>query len=224
MRVYPLDTKTRKIPIRSWEFAVRSLSDPGKKLRFEYKCPLRNGELGLGMMGSIGMFTVEQVKCLEKLGEGVFECAIIVNRVRCSNVVRLKIDHAYTPTNEPAIRLVAIQPMTGGHVTHLGIWVVPPHTDPHLTPYTVGQGITLVIDGVEHRIGLLLFSGSIMPLPAGESFLEILTLDGFLPPISPSRSFKVQAKLLDYQSAVTTISYDPSIGAEFDKAFKKGRD
>ena len=224
MRIYPPDTKTRKIPIRSWEFAVRSLSDPAKKLRFEYKCPVDKGEIGLQFLGSIGMFTTEQVKQLEKLGDGLFECAIILNGVRHSNTVRLKIDRAYTPTNEPAIRLVAIQPMTGDHVTQFGIWFVPQHADPHLTQQVFWQGLTLVIDGVERRIGLLVFSGSILPLRSGESFQEILTLDGFLPPISPTRSYKVQAKLLDYQSAVTTISYDPAVGAEFDKAFKKRRD
>ena len=220
MRIYPLDTKTRQIPVRSWEFAVRSLSDPAKKLRFEYKCPVNNGYIGLQFLGSIGMFTAEQVKQLEKLGEGRFECAIILNWVRHSNVVRLKIDHAYTPTNEPAIRLVAIQPMTGDHVTQLGIWFVPQHADPHLTQQVFWQGLTLGIDGVEHRIGTLLFSGSILPLPSGESFQEILPLDGFQPPVPPNRSYKVQAKLLDYQSAVTTIYYDPAIGSAFDNAFK----
>ena len=245
MFIYPPDTKTRNIPVRSWEFAVRSLSDPAKKLRFEYKCPVPNGEIGLQFAGSIGSFTAEQVKRLEKLGEGIFECAIILNGVRHSNVVRLKIDHAYTPANEPAIRLVAIQPMTGDHITHLGIWVVPPQADPYLTQQAFWSGITLVIDGVEHRLEFVVFSGSILPLRSGESFQEILPLDDFRPPISLKRSYKIQAKLFlisrmllssggkstaihgdqtDYQSAVTTISYDPDIGAEFDNAFKNWRD
>lgn len=240
MLIYPRDPTTTNLIVRTWEFAVRSLEDPAKKLRFDYKCPLRDGYIGLQFAGSIGSFTAEQVKRLEELGEGVFECALLLNGVRHSNVVRLKINHSYTPTNDRPIRLVAIQPLSDNNVTHIGIWAVPPRLDPKLTNFAVWSGTTLVIDGDAHRRGMIMWGGAIYPLPAGKSFGMILPLAGYEPPVQPKRSYKVQAKLFltgvaellsggkrmelhgeqpDYESATTTISCDPEIGKRFDEAF-----
>jgi hypothetical protein len=91
---------------------------------------------------------------------------------------------------------------------------------------------------------MIVWGGAIYPLPSGKSFGMVLPLDGYEPPISTKRSYEIQAKLFligitqllsggkrteiqseqpDYESAATTISYDPNIGAKFDEVFKSAQ-
>ncbi len=214
-------SKTGRIKIQSWEFALCSTDNSGKLLKFQYECPVRGGEVGLGYYGWFGQFSKEQITLLDKLGKGSFGCAILVNGVRCSNVVRVNIDPAYKAAKEPVLRVVPIQMVGVDHVTHLGVWMVPPEKrDARLTNFAAAMGMEFVVDGVASRIEAMAWTGPVGILPSGESYGTIWELASLKPKIPTKAKYKVQAKLFEYESAVEEIVYDPKHGADFDRALK----
>lgn len=126
----PGNPQIRHTGIGVWEFAVRSLASNGigMRLKFQGLDPFPKGEIGNLFGGSINsyQFGKDQIKQLNDLLEGTFECAILGDGVRCSNVGQLTIDHSYSGDSDPVIRVVAIQPVAGDQVTEIGVWIVPP--------------------------------------------------------------------------------------------------
>lgn len=241
--VTPLKSQSGHTKIQSWEFAIRSLTHPEKTMRLQHESFMVHKEIGAGLGGSgyFKQFTEKQIQNLNGLGEGTFECAILVNGVRCSNVVLVRIDSEYKPTKEPVLRVVPIQPVGVDHVTHIGIWIVPAQKPgSRLTCFSPNAKLILVVDGIEYRHLIVSGNGLDGGLPAGKPWGTIMKLSGFHqfipdlarkshtlkellnshPQIPVKVKYEVQAKLFEYESSVVGMIFDPNPGAEFDRVMQ----
>ncbi len=207
------DLGDRKSGSDLYEFAVRSLTDPENKTRFRYPDPTGEGQWGEPFSHD------EYFESLNRLGAGNFECAFLRNGARCSNVVRIKIEPGDQSASEPVLRVVPIQMIGENHVTHLGVWVVPPKKpDSRITNYSLHGDIILVVDGIEYERHCI-WDGMVAPLKLGRGYGAILELKEFRPKIPAKTKCKVQVKMFEYESEVEEIAVDPDHGKKFDSAF-----
>lgn len=206
------------------EFAVCSSSHPEQHRRFgkadsDYLLPdLTRVPVGGTYGGGIYFYKNGSLPVSE-MGEGTFLIAILIDGVRCSNVIHVTIQHDYDATKEPPLRVFATQPLTGNLITRLNVWIVPPKLDPKLTNIAASDA-ELAVDGGNWRTprpGTT--CGPVYPLQPGMPFMSTCLLDFYNPSIPSFRHAKVQARLLDFTSKETEISYDPTDAKLFDKAF-----
>jgi hypothetical protein len=205
------------------EYAACSTSNPGKKWRIsaigdrnffqDIAQMTRGGNYGGGLY-----FDLDEASEMDALGDGTFLFAVLIDGVRCSNVIRVKIQHDYNAKAEPPLRVFAIQPLKGDTIQQLGVWVVPPVLNEKLTNF-VASAVDLSIDGTWHTTSVGIWTGPVSPLKPWESAGENCYFENYVPPIVPFKHAKVQARLLDYTSAVTDLSFDPSDTRQFDRAF-----
>jgi hypothetical protein len=216
-----------KAPFRgSLEFAACLVSDAGKKWRVPAAQVEASGALkdisnmaqGGGYGGGI-YFQHGQTSKMDVLGDGTFLFAILVDGKRCSNVIRVTIQHDYDAKLEPALRVFAIQPQEGDALHQLGVWIVPPVLDKKLTNFAASS-IDLSIDGGWHTAGKGIWIGFVYPLHPGRSDVGSCFFESYSPPIAPFSHAKVQARLLGYTSSLTDISFDPADSRHFDHAFE----
>jgi hypothetical protein len=208
-----------KAPFRGvMEYAVCSISNEKEKWRFPGTGEVLHGMLCMTQGGNFSGGIYFEKNFLDDFGDGTFLFAILIDGVRCSNVIRVRIQHDYDPAKEPPLRVFAIQPLNGNEIQRIGVWVVPPVESKKLTNF-VADIFAISINDQWHLYRPIAWRGLDMPLPAHVSAAQNCFFDLCTPPISPFKRARVQVRLLNYLSAVTELSFDPTDSERLDRTF-----
>ncbi len=215
-------TMVFKPPFRgTMEFAACSISNKEKKWCLQSNTDFCSDVRKMTQGGTYGgglYFPSPQNTAMDSTGDGTFLFAVLIDGVRCSNVIRVTIKHDYDAKMEPPLRVFAIQPLSGDTVQQLGVWVTPPVADKKLTNF-VASAIDLSIDGEWHTTSVGAWDGAVYMLKPNVSDGESCFFDFYKPPIAPFKRAKVQARLLNYTSAITEVSFDSSDARQYDQTF-----
>jgi hypothetical protein len=180
--------------VKTWDLAVCSASDPARQALIPLPNPLsvdahgnRNLDLGLWTPGG---FPAGQ---LDALGEGTFLCAIVGDGQRHSNVSRVNISHDYQRTPMAGVRVFALA-FPDEDIRRIAVRVVPaPGEDLHLMDLAFPA---ISVKGTWHRPTMMNWEGPNSELNSGESYVRIVSLDNYNPPIPTFKKADVEVKLI----------------------------
>lgn len=159
-----------------------------------------------------------QIRRIEPLDDDEYLLAIYVNGVRCSNVVKIRVDSKFDPATEPTVRLIPFEVRPGQKLGYLGIQAIGPKPqDPMFTNMALSFP-DLLVDGVLRKVTGRSWSGPVYPLRPGQQHEEILDLRYYKPAIDLGRKHTVRAIVGKYESASVDIGLDKPLARAWDEA------
>jgi hypothetical protein len=223
--VEPSDVDHFPASVKTWSLAVCSAKDPSRKTLVPLENPLvsdPNGSRGLDLaLWTPGRIPVSE---LDEMGEGTFLCAVVGDGQRYSNVSRVTINRSYQRTALPGVSVVAL-PFPDPDVRQLAVRVVP-GPDDHLDMFDLVYP-SFSINGSWSRPRMLSWKGTNSILQPGKSYVRIVKLDKYDPPIAPFNKAEVQVKIVeDYPKAEAAfppgLAGDPATAVKTWLAGQKG--
>jgi len=159
-----------------------------------------------------------QIRRIEPLDDGEYLLAIYVNGVRCSNVVKIRVDSKFDPGTEPTLRLVPFEVRPGQKLGYLGIQAIgPTPQDTKLTNMALSFP-DLLVDGILRKVRIQAWSGPVYPLRPGQQHEEMLDLSHYEPAIDLRQEHTVKAIVGKYESPPVVIGFNGPLGQAWDEA------
>jgi hypothetical protein len=144
---------------------------------------------------------------LSGIGTGEYQVALIVNGIRASNVISIKIDPKFNPATAPPLELGVIEPNPFSSRARLIVRARGPTPfDPQFKTYDV-YWAAVVIDGIERILQVRFTSGTSVALESGTSCWFIPNLTNYQPTIEPNHLHTVNVKAGKYEAA--PLIFDP---------------
>ena len=195
-------------PVPVCDFEIRRAADQSRVARVPYAGYFRdNQELHR-----------EDLRRIGELPDGRYLVALYAGNDRCSNVAPLQIDSKFDPKTAPTLEVVP-QPLGPGQkLPYVGLIATGPNPlDPKLRNDTASFP-TLIVDGVERKLTVMVWAGPVAPLQPGQRHQILLDLSLYKPEIAQKPQYRIKARVLNYESAEVVIPADNSLDVAWDKA------
>lgn len=204
--------------VHTWELAVVSSDQPEKAARISLDPPFYSiSKEDRGHAGTIGTLSNSNFAQLNSLGDGKYQCAILLNGARCSNVFEVTIDHTYNPSKSPVLTLKTIDWPNEDSLNEIAVFVTAPKdANPPLKTNCFVES-QLVVDGTLRNPVRRLYFGPVGVLEPGHTTSGILQLSNYSPAIQSAKSHRIQVLVGSYQSEEVSLTIDPATGEAFDK-------
>ena len=158
-----------------------------------------------------------QARHIGTLDDGDYVLSIYVNEVRCSNVVKIRIDSDFEPGAQPTLQVVPIEVRPGQKLRYVGLQAVgPTPQDSTLTNMALSFP-ELVVDGVRRKLKGYVWNGPVFSLKPGQQHEEILDLRQYEPAIDLKSKHMVRAIVGKYESPTAVIGPDTPLGQSWDQ-------
>jgi hypothetical protein len=224
--VQSVNNDTFPTSVKKWSLGVCSARNPSTKTLVPLPNPYSIDGHGKRVLdlerwtpGSVG-FPISQ---LDALGEETFLCAIIGDGQRYSNVSRLTISHPYQHTPPPGVQVFAL-PFIDHDIHRIAVRLVPP-ASPDDAIYAMDLAYPAVsINGSWSRPSTLAWAAPNTQLQAGTTYVWVVDLDHYDPPISPFKKADVQVKIIENSDKAWRTLQPAGAGQDRSAVIKKWLD
>jgi hypothetical protein len=162
----------------------------------------------------------DELRAIPSLPTGTFLVACIVDKERCSNVIRFNIDPKHEAAHEAYIHVLQLEPIHAGNLPTI-IYYVTRRTqaDPAPDQMTVA-GADLVLDGTLHRRSIIAGTGPNAPQGIGESYRGGFGPDDLMPFLGGNldKPHSIAIRLGERQSAPVNLQTGTPLADAWDRA------
>ncbi|CAN5785932.1 hypothetical protein BH09VER1_BH09VER1_18280 [soil metagenome] len=209
------EDKSNTVPIRSADLIIRNEREDLELARVPDIYGLTNRSSG--QKGWRDGLSSDDLRRIGELPTGTYHMALLLNGVRASNVIAVRIDPKFDPLTAPTFEIGAVEGYPGGKGTRPVIWTIGPTPgDKRISNMSIYVA-PLIVDGMKRTRMSIVWTGPVGLIRDGDrwAYMPELADYGVEPGKAHTYSFELAGR------SAKPVMVDPAdnhLGEEWDKA------